>query len=76
MRRLGPPEGTRGVGSIPASSHQKAVSMYLPHKATEERIKKAKEGGRKLREALLADYLKDRNRKSGLPKDWRNRIFK
>lgn len=51
--------------------------MYQPSKPlTAKEIKRLHEGYLKMCQSLEKDEQEARNRPSGLPKDWRNRIFK
>ena len=44
---------------------------WKPVASDRERVR---EGVSKMRQALAEDYLERRNRPTGLPKDWRNRV--
>ena len=49
------------------------TSNYKPMKANLQRVK---DGIAKMQEALINDWLIEQRRPSGLPKDWRNRVFR
>ena len=52
------------------------VSSWEEEQATPEIKQRVHEGFVKFKEALEQDEREARERGSGLPKDWRNRIFK
>ena len=53
-----------------------AEAKALWSQKTEQQDTRFREGFRKFREALEQDAREAAERGSGLPKDWRNRVFK
>jgi hypothetical protein len=49
---------------------------YKIHRATRAERKRAHEGFVKMQQALIQDEIEQRNRGSGLPTYWRNRIIR